>query len=120
LELYTSLFSTDDKQNLQDVLSNLLVWSKDWQLKVIVSKSHVLLHKNNPLMDYYFNGNLIESCDFVNDIGTDIDLAVHFGKHIDRIVAKAYYRIVLLFRAFVSRNMHVFRKAYISYIRPFL
>jgi len=49
-------------------------------------------------MDYYFNGSLIESCDLVNDIGVDIDLVLHFDKHIDRIVAKAYSRIVLLFR----------------------
>jgi len=59
LKLYTSLLSTDDSHDVQDVLCNLLVWSKDWQLAVNVSKSHVLhLHKNNPLMDYYFDGNL--------------------------------------------------------------
>jgi len=55
-KLYTSLISTDDSHNLQDVLSNALVWSKDWQLQVNVRESHVLhLHKNNPLMDYYFD-----------------------------------------------------------------
>ena len=121
LKLYTSLISTDDCSNLQDVLSNLLVWSKDWQLEVNVSKSHVLhLHKHNPLMDYYFDGNLMESCDLVNDIGVDVDLFLHFDKHIDRIVAKAYSRIGILFRGFASRNLHVFRQAYITYIRPIL
>jgi len=70
LKIYTSLISTDDSHNLQDVLSNLLVWSKDWQLEVKVSKSHLIhLYKNNPLTDYYFDTNLIESCDLVNDIG---------------------------------------------------
>jgi len=63
---------------------------------------------------------LIESCDLVNDIGVDIDLALHFGKHIDRIVPKAYSRIGLLFRGFVSRNLHAFRQAYITYTRPLL
>jgi hypothetical protein len=121
LKLYTTLISTDDSNNLQIVLSNLLVWSKDWQLEVNVSKSHVLhLHKNNPLMEYYFDGNLIESRDLVTDIGVDIDPVLHFDKHIDRIVAKAYSRIGLLFRGFVSRNLHVFRQAYITYIRPLL
>jgi len=37
-------------------------------------------------MDYYFDGNLIGSCDLVNDIDVDIDLVLHFEKHIDRIV----------------------------------
>jgi len=72
------------------------VWSKYWQLEVNVCKSHLLhLHKNNPLTDYYFGGNLIEPCDMVNDIGADIDLALHFDKHIGRNVAKAYSRIGL-------------------------
>jgi len=105
LKIYTSIISTNDSHNLQDALSNLLVWSKDWQLEVNVSKSHVLhLHKNNLLTDYYFNGNLIESCDLVN-IGVDIDLALHIDKHIDRIVTKAYSRLGLLFRGFVSLNL---------------
>jgi len=50
----------------------------------------------------------------------DIDLALHFDKHIDCIVAKAYSRRGLLFRGFVSRNLHVFRQAYITYIKPLL
>jgi len=72
------------------------------------------------IVSFYFDGNLIESCDLVNDIGVDIDHALHFGKHIYRIVAKAYSRIGLLFRGFVSRNLHAFRQAYITYIRPLL
>jgi len=47
-------------------------------------------------MDYYFDGNLID-------------------KHIDHTVAKAYSRIGLLFRGFVSRNLHVFRHVYITF-----
>jgi len=36
LKLYTSLLSTDDSHNLQNVLSHLREWSKDWQLEVNV------------------------------------------------------------------------------------
>jgi len=32
-------------------------------------------------MDYYFDGNLIESCDLVNGIGDDIGLVLRFDKH---------------------------------------
>jgi len=94
LKLYTSLISTEDSHTLQDVLSNLFVWSKYWQLDVNVSKSHVLhRHKNNPLMEYYFDGNLIQLCDLVNEIGVDINLVQHFDKHIDHTVPKAYSHI---------------------------
>jgi len=71
-------------------------------------------------MEYYFNHIRLEPCYLINDIGVDIDSLLHFYKHIDRIVAKAYSRIGLLFRGFVSRNLHVFRRAYITYIRPLL
>jgi len=50
----------------------------------------------------------------------DIDSLLRFDNHIDRIVAKAYSRIGLLFRGFVFRNLHIFRQAYSTYIRPLL
>ena len=71
-------------------------------------------------MNYYFNHIRLDPCLLVNDIGVDIDSFLHFDKHVDRIVAKAYSRIGLLFRGFVSRNLNVFRQAYITYIRPLL
>jgi len=71
-------------------------------------------------MEYYFNHIRLEPYYLVNDIGVDIDSLLIFNKHIDRMVAKAYSRIGLLFRGFVSRNLHVFSQAYITYIRPLL
>jgi len=62
---------------------------------MLVDLTYFIFIKNNPLTNYYFDGNLIELCDLVNDIGVDIDLALHFDKQIDRIVAKAYSRIGL-------------------------
>jgi len=85
----------------------IFLWFNDWQLKVNVSKCHILhLHKNNLLMDYYFNLIRLEPCYLVHDIGLDIDSLLCFDKHIYRIiVAKAYSRIGIIFRGFVSRCM---------------
>jgi len=58
-------------------------------------------------MDSYFDDNRIESCYLVNDIGVDIDSLLHFDEHVDRIIAKAYFCIGLLFKGFVSRYLHV-------------
>jgi len=78
-----------DCHNLQVVLSNLLIWSNDWQLKVNVIKCHILhLQENNPLVAYYVNHIRLESCYLINDIGVDIDSILHFDKHIDRIVPR--------------------------------
>jgi len=43
LKLYKTLISTMTVMiYIQDALSNLLLWSNDWQLKVNVTKCHVL------------------------------------------------------------------------------
>jgi len=55
-------------------------------------------------MDYSSDDKRIEPCYLVNDISIDIDSLLHFDKHVDRIVAKAYSCIRLLFRGAVSRN----------------
>ena len=67
-----------------------LLWYKDWQLEYNVSQSHALLYKINPLLEYYFDRNCIESFDQVNEygIGVDIDPVLKFGKHVVCIVAK--------------------------------
>jgi hypothetical protein len=120
-KLYSSLVSNDDDNNLQDTLAKLLVWSHEWQLSVNTSKCHVLyLHSSNPKTEYFFDSKLIEPCHVVNDLGVDFDSSLRFHKHIDRIVAKAYSRIGILFRGFVSRNLPVLKQAYITYIRPLL
>jgi len=128
-KMYTTLISTDDSHNFQDALSNLLLWSTAWQLKFYVSKCHVLhLHKNNihglthELLFWWKSHWAVLY--LVNNIGGDIDSLLNFHKHacIDRTAPKAYSRIGLglLFRGFVSRNVHVFRQAYNTYIRPLL
>jgi len=97
LKLYTSLISTDVSHNLQDVLSNLLVWSKDRQLEVNVSKSHVLhLHKKiHSWITILMAISLSRVTWLMILVLTSTYIALNFVKHIDRIVAKAYSRIGL-------------------------
>jgi len=98
LKLYTSSASLYDFHNLQVVLSNLLIRSNDWQLQVNVSKCHFLhLHKNKPLMKYYFNRIRLEPCYLINDTGVDIDSLLHFDKHIDLYCCQGLfsYRITI-------------------------
>ena len=49
-----------------------------------------------------------------------MDSSLKYDGHINRIVAKAYSRIAILFRGFFNRNMVFLRKAYTVYIRPLL
>ena len=40
--------------------------------------------------------------------------------HINNIIGKAYARVGVLFKGFASRNLHILRQAFITYVRPIL
>ena len=42
---------------------------------------------------------------FICDLGVDVDSSLKYDGHINRIVAKAYSRIGILFRGFFNRNI---------------
>jgi len=71
---------------------------------MLLNVTFFILHNNN------------SHAGLVNDLGVNIGSSLHFYKHrpIDRIVAKVYSRIDLLFRIYVSNNFNVFKQAYIT------
>ena len=54
------------------------------------------------------------------DLGILYNSKLCFHGYIDEIVSKAYQRINLLFRSFVSGNVCILTRAYITYVRPLL
>lgn len=121
LKLYSSIESMDSILSLQLALDNLLTWCRTWQLEVNISKTCVLhLHKSNSKHVYYYNGVVIPSSSTVTDLGVHIDSELRFDKHIRTIIGKAYSRIGLIFRGFVSRDLSFLKQAYITYVRPVL
>lgn len=95
-----------------------ILWRKDWQLEVDVSQSHAFLYKINPLSEFNFDRNCIESFDSVNEygVGVDIDPVLKFGKHVVCIVAKVFHRIDMLFRGSVFHNWEILRKVCVYYL----
>ena len=69
---------------------------------------------------YYLGNNLIPSTSYTLDLGVTITNDLSFQTHINNIVAKALQRNSTFFRGFVSRNLNLCRKAFITYIRPCL
>ena len=53
-------------------------------------------------------------------MGIKIDNQLKFAVHIQSVVKKAYQRLGVLFRGFVSRDPKLLTLAYITYIRPIL
>jgi hypothetical protein len=94
-------------------------WASEWQLTINVSKCSVLAISNQPRPSQYFiNGVAIPQRNDFLDLGVTITNNLSFEAHINNIVSKARQRISTLFRGFITRNLYIMRRAFITYIRP--
>ena len=120
LKLYTRV-KLDEPGSLADGLTRLEEWSVKWQLGINESKCSVM-HIGNGAWNipYSINKILLPSVDKVCDLGVTYDNKLSFGDHIGNVVSRAYQRIYLIFRSFVSKNVELLKRAYITYVRPLL
>lgn len=122
-KLYTELRINDN--SLQLSLNRLASWCSDWQLTININKCCVLsinksLNSNSAYSNYCINGTVLNSTKDVLDLGITINCSLDFKSHICNIVSKALQRSSVLFRGFTSRDPILFKKAFITYIRPLL
>jgi len=121
LKLYSDYSDCDSAGSLQSTLNNLYQWSLKWQMNINFAKCHILhLGTKNSMTDYFINGFKVISECVVTDLGVQVDSNLRFNNHINSICAKAYSRIRMLFRGFVSRNPELLVKAYKIYVLPLL
>lgn len=110
LQLFSDITLDSPGNDLQQSLSMLQSWCSAWQLSVNIEKCHVLhLGFNNASVQYEYNNTVISDVSTVCDLGVDVDSSLKFDGHINRIVAKAYSRIGILFRGFFNRDIAFYR-----------
>jgi hypothetical protein len=122
VKLYSTASSGDSVFNLQTTLANLQEWASSWQIKINISKCHVL-HiggKHFSSCNYLINEIPVLSSSSVSDLGVIIDSKLSYSEHINSIVSKCNQRIGMFFRGFVSRNYKLLSKFFTTYIRPIL
>ena len=122
LKLYSSNESTMPNNSLTNTITNIENWSRLWQLAINPDKS-LLLQVGNGHLDrqkYLICNTLIPPSTHIRDLGILYNSKLCFHDYIDEIVGKAYQRINLLFRSFVSGNVCILTRAYITYVRPLL
>jgi len=122
LKLYSEITVVDDCYALQDVIDKVKIWSDEWQLSMSVRKCATMCvghsANNHAVYKYTIGNNSLPQKDHVVDLGVTVDPTLKYSVHINQLVARAKSRVGLLFRCFVTRDMNVLRKAYITYIRP--
>jgi hypothetical protein len=73
-----------------------------------------------PVNCYFIKGQVIQRTDSMRDLGITITSDLHFTSHINTIVSKALQRTSILFRGFLSRDIQLMRRSFITYIRPLI
>ena len=72
------------------------------------------------MFSYKIDNAVIESLDHVRDLWVEIDSKLNFDLHLGKVITRAYQRINLIFRGFVTKDPVFLKKCYLSYVRPIL
>jgi ribonuclease P/MRP protein subunit RPP40 len=121
LKLYTVLLTSASAFDLQRCLDELQAWSDAWQLKISFKKCVSLLINrmgSEPNSALTLGKNELARVDEVKDLGVTIDGKLKFPSHINRIVAKAFSRVNLIFKCFISKDIATLVRAFNVYVRP--
>ena len=120
LKLYTNI-TTSSTHNLQHQLNNIYLWSNAWQLPISFSKCTILhLGKSKNQFQYHFQNIPINESVHPTDLGIIIDPNLRFTDHVQAIVSRARIRSAQIIRCFLSRNILLMTRAFITYVRPIL
>jgi len=74
----------------------------------------------NPNIQYYIDCFAMPNVHEICDLGLTYNDQLKFEEYINGVAAKAYQRIYLLFRGFVSRDRTLLKRAFCTYVRPLL
>ena len=102
-----------DVHSLQADLNRLSDWSKTWHLKLNPAKckSVTFTLRTSPIASPYFlDGQELERCTQISDLGVVLDSRLTFGAHVDACVSKANRMLGLL-----MRSMQVSHRARLPY-----
>jgi len=104
-------------------IDSIADWASRWQLKLASAKCQFIrvgLRKCNPAK-YSLNGSTVPMSTVVTDLGIRIDSRLSFSDHVDHIVSKAkLIRASQILRCFVSKDLRILTRAFITYVRPLL
>ena len=116
--------SKNDAKDLQKDLNLLEAWSKKWLLQFNPDKCHVLTIGNfeniRHTERYELYGNELEHVFEEKDLGVYVDSDLKFEAHIASKVNKANSIVGLIRRSFNYLDGELFKKLYISFVRPHL
>ena len=111
---------------LQNDLDILVRWTHEWNMTLNCFKCKVMhFGKNNPKTDYFLtdkNGNRVklEESECERDLGIFVSNDLKWNKHVNTVVNRASFILGRFRKTFVSRDEKLWKKLYLTYVRPHL
>jgi len=106
---------------LQKALSPLVAWADEWQLSISIDKCCVLhIGKVTVTRQFHIKNIPLTVVSSYCNLGITITKDLSPTTYINEIVAKAHQRANMIHRCFVSQNVELLTRAFITYVRPLL
>ena len=122
--LYYSASTVDDIESiLNQDLSNISHWAKQWLVKFNPNKTELLyfsLRNENTIPKLYFEGTLINLVDDHKHLGVTLSSNGQWKTHIENILLSASKVIGIMRKLKFVLNRRCLNQIYISYVRPLL
>jgi len=119
--LYVKIVNTVDTVVLQEALTALVVWADQWQLSLSIDKCCVLnIGKATATNQYYIRDISLPLVSSYRDLGITVTMDLSPATYINEIVVKAHQRANMIHRCFVSQNVQLLTRAFVTYVRPLL
>lgn len=113
--------NSDDQKQMQKAIDDLVIWSKKWGMAFNKDKCKVMhCGSNNPRYNYTMENQTLSSTDEEKDIGVIINKNMKPSKQCENAANKAKAVLNQISRTFHYRDRCVFKKLYITYVRPHL
>ena len=110
-----------DSHKLQQYINKINDWTKTWLMSLNVSKCKVMhFGRSNPRMKYTLDGYELEQSEAERDLGLQVTTDLKSTRQANYAASKANRMLGLLKRTFISRDLYLWKKLYMIYIRPHL
>ena len=121
-KLFKHIQTPEDKDVLRKDINNLNNWTKEWLLKLNISKCKSITYRRNILYANRYNieGIEIENVNHIKDLGVTFDSKLRFDMHIQDKINKANCMLGIIKRNFRYLNKEAFITLYKSLIRAHL
>ena len=107
----------------QECINKLTFWSQTCKLSISHKKCCILqvgTVASDCNHDYYIESVPVVQVDVVKDLGIFVDKSLKFDHHINNVARAALTRANLIHKCFISKDITVMTRAFLTYVRPLL